>query len=346
MYCSNCGKEIDDDAVFCPFCGNSVKPQTEAPETEPETRIPEPAPEKIHYIYQEEPVYRPAPQPPQKRKKKSPNAAPWLVLTAIVLLAAVLCIFGVKTGRIVLPFANGTDSAATASSAAESQTLQAGNAQNGKSESASRTEISAASGTESTVSGSGAAAPAVPAGTVKNDGSTTSGTVSSPAIAPSAITPAPVASPSASVHRYQLVVKDLTWEEAYEEAKNAGGYLAHFDSADELNKVAAEYLNTESVQKLKLWIGGRRDADSGNYYWIQADGSFDTTLLNSPAFSSCWYPGEPSFRDSSLNLDEMYMEMFYYQDAGKWVWNDAPDNIIAAVSSYAGSVGYLEEFDQ
>ena len=26
MYCSNCGKQIDDDSVFCEFCGTKVDP--------------------------------------------------------------------------------------------------------------------------------------------------------------------------------------------------------------------------------------------------------------------------------------------------------------------------------
>ncbi|HBG67027.1 MAG TPA: hypothetical protein DIC33_06845, partial [Kandleria vitulina] len=24
MYCTNCGRQIEDDAVFCPFCGQKV----------------------------------------------------------------------------------------------------------------------------------------------------------------------------------------------------------------------------------------------------------------------------------------------------------------------------------
>ena len=28
MYCKNCGKEIEDDSSFCPYCGSSVKGKT------------------------------------------------------------------------------------------------------------------------------------------------------------------------------------------------------------------------------------------------------------------------------------------------------------------------------
>lgn len=37
MFCTNCGKQIADDAQFCPECGAAVIPAAQIPETEPET---------------------------------------------------------------------------------------------------------------------------------------------------------------------------------------------------------------------------------------------------------------------------------------------------------------------
>ena len=45
-----------------------------------------------------------------------------------------------------------------------------------------------------------------------------------------------------------------------------------------------------------------------------------------------------------LNLDEAYMEMFFDKTSGRWVFNDVPNDIIAAVPGYAGLVAYLVEF--
>lgn len=28
MYCNNCGKQIKDDAKFCPFCGSVIEDQS------------------------------------------------------------------------------------------------------------------------------------------------------------------------------------------------------------------------------------------------------------------------------------------------------------------------------
>lgn len=36
MFCSNCGKEIDDKALFCPNCGNQVKKETVQRQTKKE----------------------------------------------------------------------------------------------------------------------------------------------------------------------------------------------------------------------------------------------------------------------------------------------------------------------
>lgn len=56
--------------------------------------------------------------------------------------------------------------------------------------------------------------------------------------------------------------------------------------------------------------------------------------------------GEPSFRDDSISQDEFYLNLFYYNKENRWVWNDVPNDIIAVVDSYKGSVGYICEYDQ
>ena len=34
MFCSTCGKEINDNAIICPHCGCGVNPQQQAPKSE------------------------------------------------------------------------------------------------------------------------------------------------------------------------------------------------------------------------------------------------------------------------------------------------------------------------
>lgn len=145
-------------------------------------------------------------------------------------------------------------------------------------------------------------------------------------------------------HRYELVMGDFTWDEAYYNAIQRGGYLVHFDSDGEFEQVIQDLnLNTDSGRKIKIWIGGRRMPGSYDYKWINADGTYEASVLNS---SDYWMNNEPSFRDTTLNLDEYYMDIFYYKSESRWVWNDAPEDIIAAISTYAGNVGYICEYEE
>ena len=36
MYCANCGKEIPEQAAFCPGCGQATRPRTSSPGATPE----------------------------------------------------------------------------------------------------------------------------------------------------------------------------------------------------------------------------------------------------------------------------------------------------------------------
>lgn len=147
-------------------------------------------------------------------------------------------------------------------------------------------------------------------------------------------------------HRYEIVVKDCTWTQAYDDAKARGGYLVHINTQDEYDYIQSNLLNTESSRKLKLWIGGVRASGTYEYHWANADGTFGQEILNSSDYTGVWMDGEPSFRDNSIGRDEYYMNIFYYKRDKRWVWNDVPDDIIAAISSYKGTVGYICEYDR
>lgn len=55
MFCSNCGKELPDNAKFCSACGASAGMLTQAPEPQPEPPQPEPK--------ADEPLFASAPEP-------------------------------------------------------------------------------------------------------------------------------------------------------------------------------------------------------------------------------------------------------------------------------------------
>lgn len=145
-------------------------------------------------------------------------------------------------------------------------------------------------------------------------------------------------------HTYRVVAANCTWTEADAMARNSGGYLVNFDSAEEYQYVL-DHVIGNSYPKMKLWIGGKRDENSNEYYWMDEDGDPKDRVLNRDSeYSSFWMSGEPSFHDESVNQDECYMNMFFYTKENRWVWNDVPNDIISIVPQYKDTVGYLVEY--
>lgn len=142
-------------------------------------------------------------------------------------------------------------------------------------------------------------------------------------------------------HSYEVVLKDCTWEEAWAEARRMGGCLVRFDTAEEFDDVMGQ-LGSANI-KNKLWIGGRRAPGSNVYHWLNEDGTYQTGVINGEAYAGLWMKNEPSFRDQGV--EEEYLNLFYYEKEGRWVLNDVPNDILAVVGGYAGTVGFIVEFE-
>ena len=145
-------------------------------------------------------------------------------------------------------------------------------------------------------------------------------------------------------HTYRLVISDCSWTQAFQDAVDAGGYLVNIDSNEEYQHILQE-INDAGASGTIFRIGGRRDPNSATYYWVDRNNNFTGEALNSPSYwaYSQWMIGEPSFQDG--DIQECYMDMYYYQKEGRWVWNDVPDDIIPIVPSYSGRLGYIIEFE-
>ena len=98
MYCSHCGKKVNDTMLFCPFCGDPIvipeqdeeepvapvaasDPKPEAPiavqEPEPEPEpVPEPEPEPVH-LEEPEPAPMPTPKPPREVGEAEAELLDW-----------------------------------------------------------------------------------------------------------------------------------------------------------------------------------------------------------------------------------------------------------------------------
>lgn len=158
-------------------------------------------------------------------------------------------------------------------------------------------------------------------------------------------TPVPTYDPEeGGVHRYEYVVKDCTWREAFQEAKNSGGYLVRINSRAEYDAILSE-INSKGLTNIHFRIGGRRDADSRDYYWVDENNQLYGEKINDPSYwcSSEWMTGEPSFQDGSTQED--CLDICYLKSEGKWYFNDVPDDILATVSYYSGRLGYIIEYE-
>lgn len=141
---------------------------------------------------------------------------------------------------------------------------------------------------------------------------------------------------------YSFVVSDCGWNEAYQKAKEAGGYLAHINSKEEFTYLVSK-IEQAGYKKVQFYIGGRRDSQNSEYYWIDGQNNLYGDCLNTGMGDWFWMQNEPSFRDGEV--EEAYLSIMYYNKGGKWVGNDSPENIVANFSEFSGRTGYIIEYD-
>lgn len=150
---------------------------------------------------------------------------------------------------------------------------------------------------------------------------------------------------STDIHRYEFFISDCTWKEAFQDCINRGGYLVRINSPEEYDYIRKQ-ISKKGMTNIFFRIGGRRDSGSKDYYWVNAGNKLFGKKLNA-ADSWCadeWQKGEPSFKDG--NLEEKYMDLFFFDGEKRFVWNDVPDNMLAADPDYSGRLGYICEYEK
>lgn len=151
---------------------------------------------------------------------------------------------------------------------------------------------------------------------------------------------------SDEIHRYAYFLSDGTWEDAYRSCIEMGGHLVTFESQEEFDYVSS-FLSNNNMQDNIFFIGGRRNLDSHDYYWIDQNNNLTGNVLNTPDAwnSGDWLLGEPSFTDSSSGIEEHVLSIFYHTGLSQWVWNDVANDLVSETSSYSGKMGYICEYE-
>lgn len=143
------------------------------------------------------------------------------------------------------------------------------------------------------------------------------------------------------IHRYELLLNDMTWTQAYNDCISRGGYLVQINSLEEYKHIIQQ-INGASMQDVHFYLGGRRSRSGRDYYWINSQNEFESDSLNPGKDSWAaghWMKNEPSY--SSDGDTEQYMSLVYYQN--EWVLNDVPEDISVY---YPGTTGYICEYDE
>ena len=156
--------------------------------------------------------------------------------------------------------------------------------------------------------------------------------------------PTPVPTPEPE-HTYRVVTGHVTWTQAEQAARSAGGYLATINDAEEYNKIVT-LLSQSSYGNLRnVWIGAYVSGSfSGSQSIIDAWNSPSMTWITGEPFTyTNWRSGEPSGYDANLGEYECYLQLFRpAADGGVWSFNDAG----ADLSTYrSGRLGYIIEFE-
>ena len=125
----------------------------------------------------------------------------------------------------------------------------------------------------------------------------------------------------------------LTWDEAYTEAINRGGYLCTISNADEnvfvASLVDSTYYSDVSINgdRLGPWLGGFRHAFESNWQWVTGE----------PFGYANWWPGQPDGYGGS----EQRLQFYAGASTGA-TWGDCPSD---PPPGYSAPRGFIVEYN-
>lgn len=140
-----------------------------------------------------------------------------------------------------------------------------------------------------------------------------------------------------TIHSYEVIAGDFSWQAAKVECENRGGYLATITSKEEYDEICAI---ADASGLTYLWLGALRYSDTDKW----EDGSW---ITGEQWTFDYWYPGEPSMEDLD-GTKEYYLCLWNAKYEGNsigWTFNDQRNDLVNILPSVSGSVGYVCEYE-
>ena len=354
MYCPNCGTKLEDDALFCVNCGADLREEVmETPPVRPYAGIPGSGmqPGMPSGMPPAGPPVQGGPgygTPPGRNGSNKKLIIAVIALAVLAVGLAVAAFFILRRGKNT---AQPTENTAEAASAQESAggtnsgpitAEEAGNVLNFNAQAADPSYADDAASGQAGSTQSQTEAPQMP--TLIPTGTPV------PTETPTPIpTPTPMVD-NTGIHRYEVYISDVTWEQAWQDAINRGGYLARINTREEMDAVI-NLLNSQGRSSIHFYLGGQCDRTTRQYHWMNTSGLFFDENISDPQswYGSYWYPGEPSFVDSELQragttVEEYWMNLMCV--GGTWYFNDATNDLAGKYPDWLrGKVGYIVEYE-
>lgn len=154
-------------------------------------------------------------------------------------------------------------------------------------------------------------------------------------------------------HRYELIVQDMSWEEARRSCEEKGGYLAVITSLDERERIEQQIVS-EGKTDISFWVeanNGRIPEDSWGFRWMEPEAKTYYNLLD--LSNALWWwddqdTHEPSYTTLTKDgekIKEDCVMLFYRQSDNRCCLTDKPEDILSVFPSYAGRIGYICEYN-